>query len=190
MTMNTNYNKLAIKRDIVSDIKSVSKLTTVSEIEKTMQDAGVDKATVVIWLMNRIVWTTYVSGHIELDDEASVIDYWQEMRAFNEQGELHLLRSGAYFYGRIVKDKEETADWAHGYVDSISPIWGENTGYENGKVHLEDADRKLNLEIPVSDGNAVKYGLVTRSYIHTDEETGLTGYGDYRYLAIEGMEGR
>lgn len=190
MEVNTHYNKLSIKRDIIPEITPVASLQDIAHTEQELGKLLGNKATVVIWLMNRIVWTTYADGRIELDDEASVIDYWQEMRAFNEQGELHLLRSGAYFSGRIVKDKEETADWAHGYVDSISPIWGENTGYANGKVHLEDADRKLNLEIPVSDGNAVKYGLVTRSYIHTDEETGLTGYGDYRYLAIEGMEGR
>ena len=188
MEVNTHYNKLSIKRDIIPEITPVASLQDITHIEQELGKLLGNKAIVVIWLMNRIVWTTYAEGRIELDDEAAVLDYWQEMRAFNAKGELHLVRCGEGFSGRSILDKEAPADWAHGYVDSISPIWGENTGHENGKVQLEDKERKLRLNIPVGDGNASKYGLVTRSYIKADDVTGLSGYVDSRLLAVEAME--
>ncbi|MCR5176851.1 MAG: hypothetical protein K6C05_08370 [Anaerovibrio sp.] len=188
MAINTKYNELIIKRDIIPEITSVSSLSSVMEVENTLNNFIGDKAIVVIWLMDRIIWTTCTNGHIELDDKASVIDYWQEMRAFNEKGEVHLVRMGDEFSGRCIVDTEASEDWKQGYVDSISPIWGENSGYEGGRVHLEDTDRKLMMDIPVRDGSAKSYGLVTRSYIQTDLTAGLSGYGDYRFLAVEAME--
>jgi len=188
MTVNTKYNELSIKRDVIPETVPSSVAPDISDIEQAVGETIGDKGTVVIWMMNRIVWTIYENGHIELNDDASVMDFWQEMRAFNEQGELHLVRCGEGFSGRRIVDKKGTAGWEHGYVDSISPIWGEKIRYENGRVRLEDADRKLRMDIPVSDGSAVKYGLATRSYIKADAKAGLSGYGDYRFLAVEGME--
>lgn len=191
MAENLEYNDLIIKKDVIPEIKSVSTKADRQEISSIVNDAIGDKATVVIWLMNRILWTSLESGQIDLDEETSVIDYWQEMRAFNDQGEVQLVRNGSGFSGRIIIDRKGSADWKQGYVDSISPLWGEreNTRYENGRVYLEDTKRKIRLDIPVSDESASTYGLVTRSYILADDTTGLSGYGDYRFLAVERMEG-
>lgn len=187
MAEKMEYNELLIKKDVIPEIKAVSAKADRQDISSMVKEAIGDKATVVIWLMNKIVWTSFENGNIDLDEE---IDYWQEMRAFNDHGEVQLVRSGSGFFGRIIIDREGSADWKQGYVDSISPIWGEKdkTRYENGRVYLEDVLRKLRLDIPVSDGSASTYGLVTRSYIFTDDTTGLSGYGDYRFLDVKGME--
>lgn len=188
MTVNTHYNKLEIKRDFVPEVTAVNSLRTLGEIEETFSSVLEKEGIVVIWLMNRIIWTRFENGHIKLEEDESEVDYWQEVRGFNGLGEIHLVRFGETLSGRSVIDKESSGSWKEGYVDIIAPLWGDNAGFVDGVVHLVDEDRKLTLDIPCADGSVANYGLVTRSYIKADETTGLSGYVDYRYLAVEGME--
>ncbi|WP_027406659.1 CRISPR-associated protein Csx19 [Anaerovibrio sp. RM50] len=188
MTVNTHYNKLEIKRDLVSEVTAVKSIHTLGEIEEAFSSVLEKEGTVVIWLMNRIIWTRFENGHIKLDEDASEVDFWQEVRGFNGTGEVHLVRMGDALSGRSVIDKDASGSWKEGYVDTIAPLWGDNAGFVDGVVHLIDEDRKLKLDIPCTDGSAANYGLVTRSYIKADDTTGLSGYVDYRYLAVEGME--
>ena len=188
MTVNTHYNKLEIKRDLVAESAAVKSLCSLEDVEEVFSSVLGSEGTVVIWMMNRIIWTRFENGHIKLDEEATEVDYWQEVRGFNRSGEVHLVRIGEALSGRSIIDKESSGSWKEGYVDTIAPLWGDNSGFSDGAVHLVDKDRKLKLDIPCLDGKADNYGLVTRSYIQADETTGLSGYVDYRYLAVEGME--
>ena len=94
MTVNTYYNKLEIKRDLVTEISSIKSVDTFAEIEKNISEVLGEKGMVVIWLMNQIIWTKFENGHIMPDEDAANIDYWQEMRAFNDKAEVHLIRIG------------------------------------------------------------------------------------------------
>lgn len=188
MTVNTHYNKLEIKRDLMPEVTAVNSLRTLDDIERVFSSVLGNEGIVVIWMMNRIFWTRFENGHIKLEEDGSEVDYWQEVRGFNGTGEIHLVRAGGSLFGRSVIDKESSGSWKEGYIDIIAPLWGDNAGFADGVVHLVDEDRRLKLDIPCADGSATHYGLVTRSYIKADETTGLSGYVDYRYLAIEGME--
>ncbi len=89
-------------------------------------------------------------------------DEWLECRIFNRGAELHLKRDGNIFNGRLISDAEG-----------------------DGWITLRDAPRKLSMEIPCDDGGKKFYGLTTRNYIDSDAATGLSGYVDYRFVAIE-----
>lgn len=143
-------------------------------------------AYIVLWQMHSIVWGKYENNAVVWSDEDDVFeDGWQELRVFNEMEELHLYRKGAELTGRYRCDEgEETCE----YVDSFSRFWGKNVcASENagtGFVKLQDSDRKLKMMIPVSDGNAKWYGLLTRNYVTTNDVNGQAGYTDYRFVKI------
>ena len=90
-------------------------------------------------------------------------------------------RAGDKFIGRYVRDELGTGNF---YVDSFARLFGENVSSENGWIKLEDELRKISMTIPV-DGDEKFYGLLTRNYIGSDAATGLSGYDDYRFVAIE-----
>lgn len=183
-----DYNKLVIKKDLIQDYRRNIKCKLELDcLEKEISRQIGNKAVGVIWLMHCIVWVKFEDGHFKFDDDYSDVIYWQELRVFNDDGEVQLVKDGDTMRGRCVLDKEGTVDWKEGYVDSIAPMWGSKNGYKDGFVYLEDKKRKINMKIPCDDGYS-RYGLVTRSYIMTDGESGLSGYVDYRYLAIKGME--
>lgn len=187
MKVNMEYNKLSIKRDIKPVTEKLALGLDVSLVEAKAAEALGSNAVAVIWMIHKVQWVRFTDGHLVLERESAKTEYWQELRIFNGQGELQLVREQEKLIGRLILDKDSTESWQHGYVDSISPLWGDAVKSENGMVHLEDRTRKINMVIPCG-VEAKRYGLVTRSYIHVDEKTGLSGYGDYRYLAIEGME--
>ena len=82
----------------------------------------------------------------------------------------------------VISDAEGEGDF---YVDSFARLWGENSAEADGWITLRDAPRKLSMEIPCDDGGKKFYGLTTRNYIDSDAATGLSGYVDYRFVAIE-----
>ena len=148
-------------------------------------------ALVVIWQTHRIVWGRWQNRILSLaPGEETTPEYWQELRVFNASEELHLRRNGDLFSGRYRKDENDgREEGPTAYIDSFSRFWGENEkGAENSYVTLVDHQRKLRLTIPVDDGNAKWYGLETRNYVGSDEKTGLSGYIDYRYIAVSGAE--
>ncbi len=159
------------------------------ELEGLLRETMSDDAIAVLWQMQSIVWGKWQEGQLSLaPGEEIAPEYWQELRIFNETEEIWLRRNGAAFAGRYRKDVGE--DGPDAYVDSFSRFWGEQKNASEGYVTLVDSSRKLRLMIPAEDGS-LRYGLQTRNYVGSDEETGLSGYVDYRFVHIaSAMEGK
>ena len=135
----------------------------------------------VAWQIQSVVWGKF-DGEKFFSTEAFDVDDWLECRIFNANEEIHLRRFGDKFIGRYVHDDLNGA--GNFYVDSFARLWGEEISSENGWTKLEDASRKISMTIPAIGGEKL-YGLTTRNYIDDDDETGLSGYVDYRFVAIE-----
>lgn len=139
--------------------------------------------TFVAWQIQNIVWGKFDGEKLLLkDNHRPYFDDWLECRIFNRYAELHLKRSGQDFIGQYICDTEGEKIF---YVDSFSRFWGECTATADGWITLQDKMRKIFIEIPCDDCGKNFYGLLTRNYIGSDEETGLSGYTDYRFVAIE-----
>lgn len=162
------------------------------DMEALLRENMAGDALVVLWLMQGIVWGKWKDGTLSLHpdenvapEEAGIPGYWQELRVFNEDEELHLRRCDDAFTGRYRRDEDQ--DGPNAYVDSFSRFWGEKQSAADGYVTLVDSSRKLRLVIP-AEGNARWYGLQTRNYVGSDEATGLSGYIDYRFVHIASAE--
>lgn len=191
MSLETAKKPLEIKTDCVSTFQAVQiESNDPALIEKKIAETVSADARIVIWQMDKILFGRWQAGHITLPEEGTVRpDLWQEIRIFNENEELHLRRAGKGFRGRHRKDAP-TAQGGSPYVDSFSRFWGTSvSGPNGGYAALVDESRKLRLVIPI-DGEAAAswYGLETRNYIGSDEETGLSGYIDYRFVHIASAE--
>lgn len=184
MSLTLAKNALTIQTGPVQRQDNLNETGTLTEIlAKYLQH----DAALIIWQRQRIIWGRVTkTGEIQLADN-SELDETQilELRAFNGQEELHLIRQQGQYLGRYLADGsgKETD-----YVDSLSRFWGTCTKVENSFATLKDKERFLNLTIPCQE-KAAYYGLVTRNYIGVDEKTGQAGYSDYRFLRIEAAEG-
>ena len=157
-----------------------------SELVKSIETLFHNDAIIVVWQMQSILWGRFKNGRIIWADEKDVFEEgWLELRVFNGMEELHLRRKGSELVGRYRSDNGEEACE---YVDSFSRFWGENTTKdiktEAGFVRLQDDQRKLKLNIPVSDTTSKWYGLLTRNYVTTNDVNGQAGYTDYRFVDI------
>lgn len=135
----------------------------------------------VAWQIQSIIWGKF-DGEKFASTEPFDVDDWLECRIFNTDEEIHLKRSGEKFVGRYVQDAEGTGNF---YVDSFSRLWGERKNSVDGWITLRDDSRKISVTIPCDDGDKKFYGLLTRNYIGSDAATGLSGYVDCRFVAIE-----
>lgn len=139
--------------------------------------------TFVAWQVQSIVWGKFNGDKLLLKDDASPnLDDWLECRVFNRREELHIKRANENFVGRYVRDDASGAETY--YVDSFARLWGEADGWNT----LRDAARKISMELPLDTGDKKFYGLLTRNYIGSDEATGLSGYVDCRFVAIESAQ--
>ena len=153
-----------------------------AELEETLRKKF-SQGIFVAWQIQRIVWGTFDGKKLLLKENSSPnFDDWLECRIFNANEEIHLRRFGDKFIGRYVHDDLNGA--GNFYVDSFARLWGEEISSENGWTKLEDASRKISMTIPAIGGEKL-YGLTTRNYIADDDETGLSGYVDYRFVATE-----
>lgn len=143
------------------------------------------QAIFVVWQVQSIIWGKLDGEKLLLkDNQPPNFDDWLECRIFNRQAELHLKRAGQNFVGRYICDVDGEEKF---YADSFSRLWGKRDEKfsTDGWIKLCDAERKLSMTIPCDDGDKKFYGLLTRNYIGSDEDTGLSGYVDYRFVAIE-----
>ena len=154
------------------------------ELDKILLEKFKDgRGVFVAWQIQNIIWGKFDGGRLLLKDNlAPNVDDWLECRFFNKQEELHLKRDGNTLRGRYVRDE---AGKGTSYIDSFARLWGEHSSSSDGWITLIDAPRKISMELPCDDGNKKFYGLITRNYIGSDEATGLSGYVDYRFVAIE-----
>ena len=164
-----------------------------SDITNILNEYGINKATVVVWMVHGIFWGELSDNKISLLDMENInFKLCQEIRIFNINFELHLRIISNKAVGRLVIDYDKMIDkeniYLSEYVDTVSRFWGENiTDDDADKLILHDFSRKLTLKLPVSQlecYNAKFYGLKTRNYIEKDMDTYQVGYGDYRYVEI------
>ena len=156
-----------------------------TELEKILREKFSKAALFVAWQIQSIVWGIFDGEKILLKENAAPdIDDWLECRVFNENEELHLKRDGKIFVGRYIRDEDGSGDF---FVDSFSRLWGErDEKFSAGDwITLTDAPRKISMTLPCADAGKKFYGLTTRNYIGSDEATGLSGYVDYRFVALE-----
>lgn len=146
-----------------------------------------DSASLVVWQRHQISWgrwdgSSLVFANQEALDENQIL----EIRVFNENEELHLYRHHGAYEGRYVCDGTGEVQ---SHVDTLSRLWGHKTAHDGSFVTLKDSERFLSMTVPCQE-KADYYGLVTRSYIDVDSDTGQAGYSDYRFVRIESAEGR
>ena len=169
------------------EYKSISIKSDFEILEQELQNLIHSNSIVIIWQIHNIIWGRYQNNKLELLDGTRNTDFYQEIRVFNEVEELHLIKIDNEFNGRYIKDR--TGQEVR-YVDSFSRFWGEKYIIKDGFIELRDIGRKISLKIPFDEGlSDTKYlGLTTRNYIGNDENTGLSGYIDYRFLSISSAE--
>lgn len=139
---------------------------------------------IVAWFNHEVIWGRYVNRTcIWPQDIKPQFHQFIEARVFNDHEELWL-------HGNQWRYRQDGVENAaqNDVVDYTARLWGENPGQmEQGFVCLHDAERKVQMQIPV-DVSSKNYNLQVRSYIVYNEETGQAGYGDYRFVSIR--EGR
>ena len=169
--------------EIISE--NVSCKISLIEIENFIRQKFKNKCAIfVAWQIQNIIWGKF-DGEKLISPSEITAQYWQECRIFNETEELHLKRVDDKFCGRYITENDGTGNF---YADSFSRFWGENSGEVDGFIKLLDRQRKLFMAVPCENKNAKWYGLLTRNYISSDAETGLSGYSDYRFMEIEPAE--
>lgn len=167
------------------------------ELLTVLAEALPEGGLVTAWLPQQVLWGRYNGKGFAFPQGSSLTEHVLELRVFSSEAEVYARNRGDNTYlVRICHDypagaaaglPEPDKAVAIEYVDSLSRLWGENTGFADGYVALEDKERKIRLEIPVDDGSYQYYGLVTRNYIgYTDNNQ--AGYVDSRYVAIENGE--
>lgn len=165
---------------IVSD--TVTCEISLNDVEKLIEDKfKKSNAIFVAWQIQNIIWGKYDDKKLSSTAEITP-QYWQECRIFNAAEEIHLKRVENKLRGRYIQDSEGAGNF---YADSFSRFWGEKSGAADGFIKLLDRQRKIYMEIPCAETDAKWYGLLTRNYISSEEKTGLSGYTDYRFVAIE-----
>ena len=167
------------------------------ELLALLAEALPEGGLVTAWLPQQVLWGRYDGKGFTFAKASSLTENVLELRVFSREAEVYARNRGDSTYlVRICHDypagaaaglPEPDKAVAIEYVDSLSRLWGENTGFVGGYVALEDKERKIRLEIPADDGSYKYYGLVTRNYIgYTDNNQ--AGYVDSRYVAIENGE--
>ena len=164
------------------------------ELLTVLAEALPEGGLVTAWLPQQVLWGRYDGKGFAFAKASSLTENVLEMRVFSREAEVYARNRGDNTYlvrichdypaGVAIADAEgmETE-----YVDSLSRLWGENAGVADGYAVLQDADRKIQMKIPVDDGSHKYYGLVTRNYIGYTENN-QAGYVDSRYVAIENGE--
>ena len=164
------------------------------ELLTVLAEALPEGGLVTAWLPQQVLWGLYDGKGFTFAKASSLTENVLEMRVFSKEAEVYARNRGDNTYlVRICHDYPAgaAAAGAEGmeteYVDSLSRLWGENAGVADGYAVLQDADRKIQMKIPVDDGSHKYYGLVTRNYIGYTENN-QAGYVDSRYVAIENGE--
>ncbi len=147
-------------------------------LEAELKKHGLLRGLAVVWQMQNVLWGRVEDGQLSLSSGGPLSpEYWQELRVFSEDAELHLTRRGGALFGRFRSDAG--GEKAFEYIEATSPLWGVRDEDQSGVP-----DGYVRLIVPCGDVNAEQYGLVTRNYIEADEDTKQAGYTDYRFVRI------
>ena len=172
-------------KECKSTFEKISCELSLSAVEKIIaENFQQSHGMFVAWQIQNVVFGKMENYRLTLKNGLPEVKNFLECRIFNEVEELHFKNFSGELRGRYVRDGVGKDNY---FADSFARFWGKFQTSENGFVKLIDSERKLCLEIP-TDEQAEYYGLLTRNYIGSDEETGLSGYVDYRFLKIEGAD--
>ena len=180
-------HQLAMQRQNINNIK---KRITCNDIElmNVLREKFTEPGTVVVWQKQSLLWDKWDGSDFVINkDETIKPEDILELRLFNENAELRLVRQGKGFTGRIIRDDGQ--GWRL-YIDTVSRMWGQKEGNadEQGFVTLKDTGRSLQMKVPAPMINSEYYGLKTRNYVGEVGDMGQLGYSDYRFVAIEATE--
>ena len=165
-------------------IKDIAIPASIAALQAKLQELDFQTGFFVLWQIDAISWGKWESGQLHFSKAVPRDGLLLEVRVFNDNEELHLLKQGGSFQGRYRKDGEGAESE---YIDSASRFWGRKTESQEcaeGFMRLVDSDRKLQMLLPVVDEDAEYYALETRSYVGINEKTAQAGYVDYRFKAI------
>lgn len=101
----------------------------------------------------------------------------KELRAFNEKRELHLVKQGNSFTGRIRTDNEGKSCQVY---DELQLIWGKATKSENGITELYE-DRGIKIQLPFEVEKNQRAALKIRSYLSNEKFEFI----DFRIMGFE-----
>ena len=178
-----NVEQLFKRLQIASGMSRAEPVTLpakAEEIAGELTRRGVERATVILWQIDRIRCGTWQDGAFHFADGTGFdAAYLVELRVFDETQELHLRREEAQLCGRFRMDG---AGAPTEYVDTASRFWGERTD-AGAWMTLCDRSRKIEIILPALPKASKYVGLVTRSYIGI-HETGQAGYVDHRFYSI------
>lgn len=183
MSLETAENPL-ILMDGISLKKEFSLPVTDEALLKVFADDMPEPAVLAVWSAASVCWAQWDGKEMYFAGEKPEASLIYELRLFNREGEIHLVRKGNQFCGRCITDGEGEPS---AYVDTFSRLWGEKISESHGFVTLRDKDRKIELTVPCEEEGSY-YGLTTRNYVGINEETGQAGYRDYRFVSIEAAD--
>lgn len=143
-------------------------------------------ALVAAWEVHRFIWGRFDGNQLSLSDGSQLnLSQLTEIRVFNDAEELYLRNDFHQLQGRYIIDEGDTSSE---YVDSIGRLWGEKVDRNGFYITLQDKERKMAMTIPCQE-DATYYGLCTRNYVGYTDSSYQATYVDYRYVAIQAVEG-
>lgn len=158
-----------------------------SSLGEALSNLGAGEFKVAAWMMNELKMGYYKNGSFSFADTGELNEkYLLELRVFNKDKELYVIKRGEGFSARIISEGSGEALKA---IDSTSVIFGSQEEiFEGGFVKLFETGRKISLVIP-SYEVAARYTLTTRSYVTNNKATGQAGFGFYRWVEIAAEKG-
>lgn len=172
----------------IGTIKRVEIENSASTLTETLKKYDLTRGLAVVWQMQAVCWGRIENGQLVIAGGGDLTpEYWQELRLFNDDAELHLVRKGGTLSGRFRSDAGGVEPIR--YIDAASPLWGvrdkDQHDVPKGYVRLSDYGRGLEMVVPDDiDGTPEQYALITRNYVESDKETKQAGYTDYRFAGI------
>ena len=141
-------------------------------------------------------WQIYTAGwgrwdgnewHLLNSNKLST-DFLRELRLFDRQAELHVVRVGNKFCGRYISDCNSGTKSM--YVDTFGRLLGKSEGAKCGEhmTVLRDESRQLEQCVPIVIDKDKYCGLITRSYINEVGNEGQLSYTDYRFVDLDEAE--
>lgn len=180
MNLKLAVDSLKIQKGRAKRKEIAASAASLADVEALLKIYLHHESMLIFWQMHRILWGRWLNGVLTLPEGMTLHpEYTLELRAFNEEEELHLVKESDIFKGRYVTDEDgEPIE----YVDTMARLWGHKTARSNGFVTLQDEERKLTMIVPAKE-SADYYGLVTRNYIGYSEN-GQAGYEEERFVKV------
>ncbi len=140
---------------------------TGGDIKSAVAEAGYDHALMIY--TNRVELVRAA----DVDDVTGLV----ECRAFNETKELHLIRVGGEWRGRV-RDDSQGVDTD--ILDRDHVLWGKSRGADADGSSILAEDRGIRIRVPLSVEAGKRVCLTIRSYLSPDSFE----FDDFRICGI------